>query len=109
MALPGMGDQKRRVLLEDPRERDHLYVLLHEIERHERIRRDVEVEDAGREQLRMVHLRPARPQFHIEAVLLINAGRDRLVKTAMLGLGLPIRTEIDSLGGSRARERQTGA
>src|SRR5947207_13099182 len=57
----------------------------------------------------MVHLRPARPQPHVQPVLLINAGRERLVKAAMLGLGFPVRAEIDGLGDSRARERQRGA
>src|SRR6266513_3116496 len=57
----------------------------------------------------MVHLRPARPQLHVQPVLLINAGRERLVKAAMLGLGFPVRAEIDRLGDSRARERQRGA
>src|ERR1700686_2642309 len=36
---------------------------------------------------------------------LINAGGDRLVVAAMLGLGLPIRAEIDRLGESRTRRR----
>src|SRR5438309_8363700 len=57
----------------------------------------------------MVHLRPARPQLHVQPVLLINAGRERLVKAAMFGLGFPVRAEIDGLGDSRARERQRGA
>src|SRR5712671_4030480 len=57
----------------------------------------------------MVHLRPARPQLHVQPVLLINAGRERLVKAAMLGLGFPVRAEIDGLGDSRARERERGA
>src|SRR5437764_8873830 len=57
----------------------------------------------------MVHLRPARPQLHVQPVLLINAGRERLVKAAMLGLGFPGRAEIDGLGDRRARERQRGA
>src|SRR5439155_4008592 len=57
----------------------------------------------------MVHLRPARPQLHVQPVLLINAGRERLVKAAMLGLGFPVRAEIDRLGDSRARESERGA
>src|SRR5947208_6316392 len=57
----------------------------------------------------MVHLRPARPQLHVQPVLLIQAGRERLVKAAMLGLGFPVRAEIDRLGDSRARERERGA
>src|SRR2546430_15035555 len=57
----------------------------------------------------MVHLRPARPQLHVQPVLLINAGRERLVKAAMLGLGFPVRAEIDRLGDSRARDGERGA
>src|SRR5437763_15365586 len=57
----------------------------------------------------MVHLRPARPQLHVQAVLLINAGRGRRVKAAMLGRGFPVRAEIEGRGDRSARERQRGA
>ena len=51
----------------------------------------------GREQLRVVDLRPALPQRHVEAVPLVDAGGDRLVEAAVLGLGLPIGAEADRL------------
>src|SRR5207237_1343634 len=57
----------------------------------------------------MVHIGPPRPQLRVQPVRRINAGRQRLVKAAMLGLGFPVRAEIDGLGDSRARERQRGA
>ena len=36
---------------------------LHEVQRHEGVRRDIEVEHAGREQLGVIDLRTARPQL----------------------------------------------
>ena len=82
---------------------------LHEIERNEGVGREVEVEPAGGEQLRVVDLRSALPQRHVEPVLLVDAGGDRLVVAAMLGLGLPIGAEGDCFRGCRAaRQGQTG-
>jgi hypothetical protein len=99
----------RGVLLEDRRDRHHRDGLAREIERHEGIGRDVEVEHAGRQQLGVVHLRPARPQIHLEPVSLVDAGGDRLIEATMLGLGLPIRAEIDGFGDRRPERRQPGA
>ena len=102
IALAGMGDQHRGVFLEDRRDRDHRDVLLHEIERDEGVRREVEVEPAGGEQLRVVDLRSALPQRHVEPVPPVDPGGDRLVIAAMLGLGLPIRAKADLVFRRRA-------
>ena len=75
---------------------------LHEIQRDEGVRREVEVEPAGGEQLRVIDLRSALPQRHLEPVLPVNPGGDRLVVAAVLGLGLPIRAEADRFRGRRA-------
>src|SRR5947207_9647988 len=96
-----MSDEDGGVLLEDRGDRQHGDLLADKIERHERVGADVEVEDAGREKLRMIDLRPARPQLHIKAMALVDAGGDGLVEAAMLGLRLPIGAEIDALGGCR--------
>ena len=53
----------------------------------------------------MVDLGSARPQRHLEAVALVDAGGERLVEAAMLGLGLPIRAEIDGFADSAAGQR----
>ena len=98
-----MGDQHRGVFLEDCRHRDHRNVLVHEIERHEGIGRDVKVEHTGRQKLGVVYLRPARPQIYLQPVALVDAGGDRLIEAAMLGLGLPVRAEIDGFGGRRPK------
>ena len=82
---------------------------MHEIERHERVRGDIEVEHPRRQELRVIDLRPARPEVHLKPVLLVDAGRDRLIKPAMLGFGLPVGAEIDRFGRAGARQHQRGA
>ena len=107
--LPGMGDQHRRVLLENRRNGDHRNVFLHEIQRNEGVWRKVEVEPAGGEQLRVIDLRPALPQRDFEAVLTVNPRGDRLVVAAVLGLRFPIRAKGDCFRACRAaRQGQTG-
>ena len=93
--LTGMGDQHRRVLLKDRRDRHHRDVLACKIERTKGVRREVEVEPAGGEQLRMIDLRPALPQRDLEPVPPVDAGGDRLIVAAVLGLGLPVGAEAD--------------
>ena len=96
--LPRMRDQHRRVFLEHCGNRDHRDVFAHEIERNKGVGGNVEIEPAGGEELRVVDLRPALAQFDIEAVASIDAGGDRLVISAMLGLRLPVGAEPDGLG-----------
>src|SRR5216683_4055326 len=72
IALAGMGEQRLRVLLEERRNRYHRHSLLDEIERDEGVRREVEIELPGSEQLRLVDLRSARLQRHREPVLFVD-------------------------------------
>src|SRR5438034_1117336 len=83
-----MGDQHSRVVLEDRRHREYRNVFLHKIQRNEGVWREVEIEPAGGEQLRVVDLGSALPQRHVEPVLPVNPSGDRLVVAAVLGLGL---------------------
>ncbi len=41
----------------------------------------------------MVHLRPTLAEGHVEPVFLVDAGGDRLIVAAVLGLGLPVGAE----------------
>ena len=50
---------------------------------------------------------PPGRRRHVEPVLLVDAGRDRLIEAAVLGLGLPVRAEIDGLGGARRAVRRS--
>src|SRR6185312_13047435 len=66
----------------------------------------VEIETAGCEQLGMIDLRATLAQRHIEPVFLVDAGGDRLVIAAMLGLGAPIGAEGDVI--ERVRRHRGG-
>src|SRR5262249_36212871 len=90
-----MSDQHRRILLENRCNRDHRDVLPYEIKRNEGVGREVEIEPPGGKQLRVIDLRPALPQRHLEPVLPVDPGGDRLIVAAVLGLGLPVRPEAD--------------
>jgi hypothetical protein len=82
VVLEGGGDRDRR---EARLERlQHLEVVAH-----------VHVGLAGHHELHAVHLRPAHADRDVEAVLPIEACRERLVKAAVLGLRVPAREESD--------------
>src|SRR5262249_18015307 len=108
ISLTGMGDQHRRVLLEDCSDRDHRNVLTHEIERNEGVRREIEVQSACGEELRVIDLWSALPQAHIETVLPIDPRGDRLIIATMLGFGLPVRAKADLFLRRRAAAQRKG-
>src|SRR5258708_35327485 len=50
-------------------------------------------------------LRPAHLDRHLETVALVDSFGDRLVETAVLGLGVPVGHEHDLVGGMSAARR----
>ena len=52
---------------------------------------------SGEQQLRRILLRPAHADVAFDAVAAINAGGDRLVEAAMLGLHAPVGLEGDTV------------
>ena len=118
LRLSGMRHQHLRLLLEHGCDGDGRNVLRDRVEALQRIRAHEEIDLAGEQRDAVVHLRAARHDGHVEAVFRIGAVGDRLIETAMLGLGHPVGAERDlvellrlrgqakqSDGEQRARER----
>ena len=89
VADAGMGQQRAQVLLEQRRDGEARDVVAGEVEGPEGVGLD-HVGAAGQQQRVDVELRPALADLDVEPVLLVEAGRQRLVKAAMLGLGAPV-------------------
>ena len=109
VALAGMRDQHRRVLLEDRRDGDERQVLLHELDRPAAA--EVEVEPAGHHELHLVHLRPALADGHLQPVPGVKPGGERLVVAAIFRLGQPVEAEADRVlgacrGGTGQQDKQ---
>ena len=99
VALAGMRDQHRRVLLEHRRDRDERQVLLHELDRAPAAQ--VEVEPARHHELHLVHLRPALADGHLQSALGVQPGGERLVVAAVFRLRQPVQAETDRILGVR--------
>src|SRR5262249_41879315 len=95
--LTRMGDQDRRVFLEDCRDRHHWDVLAYKVERAKRVRGKVKVQPPGGKQLGMIDLRSALAQRDRKPMPAVYPGGDRLVVAAMLGFGPPVGAEGDRL------------
>jgi hypothetical protein len=106
-----MGDDRGRILLERRGDRNHRDLLLDRRGDLQRIAHH-RVELARGEKLEAIDLWSARPDRHVEPVLLVGAFRDRLVEAAMFGLREPVGGKDDSLGrlrgGDAGREEQGG-
>src|SRR4029079_15658581 len=63
------------------------------IQPRKRARADVEINPAGRQELRIVDLRAPHPQRDVEPMAPVDPRGDRLIETAMLRLRLPVRGE----------------
>ena len=96
-----MGDQHCQIFLKNRRYREKRQVFLRKFDRPTAAQ--IKVEPAGRQQLHVIDLRPALLDRDVEAVLCINSGRDRLIKAAIFGLGLPVETKGDAILGARRR------
>ena len=94
-----MGEQDGRVTLEHGADGGEGQVFADEVERQKTIAGNGEVDPAGEQELRLVHLRPALADRDVEAVLGVDAGGHGLVEPAILGLGQPIEAERDPIGG----------
>ena len=102
-----MGNHHLRVLLEDRRDGEEGCPDIHIGEGLEAVRHD-HVDPAGQQHLPDVEARPALAQIDLEAARLVEAGGDRLIETAMLGLGAPVGLEgelVQRLRPWRPRER----
>ena len=76
------------------------------VEGQQKIAAHVEVESSGRQQELVVGLRAALHDRDVEAVFGVSAVGDRLVISAMLGLGEPVGPERNLVGGERGRREQ---
>jgi hypothetical protein len=97
--LAGMGDQHRQILLEDRRDCNERQILLRELDGAPAAQ--VEVKPAGHQQLHVVDQRSAFLDRHVQAMLRIDAGRERLVIAAVFRLRLPVQTEDNLVRGAR--------
>ena len=82
--------------------------MLHEVECLETVGHR-HVDTAGQQQLADVEAGPALAQVALDAGLAVQAGGDRLVEAAMLGLGAPVGAEahlVERLRARRAIERR---
>ena len=102
-----MRHEHLRVFLEVGGDDDDGHVTGDRIEGEQQIAAHVEVEPPGRQQKLVVRLRPALDDRDVEAVLGVSAVGDRLVISAVLGLGEPVGAERDLVGGERGRSEQT--
>ena len=102
-----MADQHLRILLEDRGDGEERRALAHVGEGLEAVRHD-HVDAAGEQELADVEAGPALAQVALDAGLGVEAGGDRLVVAAMLGLGAPVGLEahlVERLGARPAGER----
>ena len=102
-----MSDEHLRIFLEARRNCDSRNILCNRIEGLQRIGAHKEIEFADGQQNAVVHVRPAGDDGHIEAVLLVRAVRERLVKTAVLSFRDPVgaKTDLVQLLGLRRPQR----
>ncbi len=105
-ALVGMGDQHLRVLLHIGRHRLHRRLLLGQVEGDEAVGAHAQVHRIGGQQLRHVHRRTALDDGHVQAALLVLAGGQGLVESALFGLGAPVGGEADRGQASLTRRRR---
>jgi glucokinase len=98
--------QDLRVLLERRHHRAHRRARLHKIEWEKAVAAHRHVDRAGRDQLLVVDAGPTLMDHHLEAALLVQAGGERLIEAAVLGLGLPVGREHDLLVGRRRPRRE---
>ena len=90
-----MRQQHLRVLLEDRGDDQGRDVLRDRVERLQRVGAHVEFDPAGDQLQAVVHVRPARQDGDVEAVLPVGAVGHRLVEAAVLGLRHPVGGESD--------------
>ena len=89
------------IFLEIRRDDHERKVLLDRVEGAQQIAAHVEIELAGHQQDRVVGVRTALHDRHVEAVFCVSAVCDRLIVSAVLGLGEPVGAEGDFIGGER--------
>ena len=77
------------------------------VEGEQEIAAHVEIQPSGRQQKLVVGLRPSLHDRDVKAVFRIGAVGDRLVVSAVLGLGEPVGPERDLVGRERGRPRET--
>ena len=112
MPWSGMRQQHLRVLLEHRGDHQGRDVLRHRVERLQRVGAHVELDPAGDQLQPVVHVRPARQDGDVEAVLAVGAVDQRLVEAAVLGLRHPVGGEgdlVERLGLARDRRQATSA
>ena len=107
-ALVGMRQQHLRILLEDRGDDQGRDVLRDRVERLQRVGAHVEFDPAGDQLQAVVHVRPARQDGDVEAVLLVGAVGHRLIEAAVLGLRHPVggKSDLVELLGLRVADRE---
>ena len=101
-----MGDQRLRILLEHRCHDDGRHLVAHIVEAVQEVAGEQKVDAPGRQQRAVVDLRPALTNLDIEAVALVGAVDQSLIKAALRGFGLPVDRENDLLLSSRRHARQ---
>ena len=101
-----MRHEHLRVLLEMGGDDDDRHVAGDRVEGEQKIAAHVEVQPSGGQQELVVGLRAALNDRDVEAVFGVGAVGDRLVISAVLGLGEPVGPERDLVGGERGRRGQ---
>src|SRR5262245_47994829 len=99
-----MRDENLRIFLEAGGHRNGRNILRDRIERLQLSGAHEEVEPTDRQQDAVVYVRPSGHDRDVETVLPVRAVGDRLVETAMLGLGDPVGAEADLV--ERVRRRR---
>ena len=107
-ARAGMGDHHLRILLEDRRDGEERRLLADEGEGLEAVRHD-HVDPAGQQQLADVEAGPAGPEVDVDPTRLVEAGGDRLVVAAMLGLRAPVGVEGELVERCARARRASGS
>ena len=82
-----------RIFLEIRGDDDDRDVAGDRVEGQQKIAAHVEIQPSGRQQKLVVGLRPSLDDRDVEPVFRISAVGDRLVISAVLGLGEPVRPE----------------
>ena len=101
-----MRHEHLRVFLEIGGDDDDRDVAGDRVEGEQKIAAHVEVEPSGGQQQLVVGLRAALDDRDVEAVFGVGAVGDRLVISAVLGLGEPVGPERNLVGGERGRREQ---
>ena len=108
VALPGVGDDGLRVLLEDGADHRHRHAVLYLVEGQQQVAGHQEVDLAGGQHGPVVHLRATLLDLHLQVVAPVGAVGHRLVEAAMAGLCAPVGGKDHLVLGPGGQRRGSG-